>query len=59
MLWQSRTGASAEVHTYVEAVRFYSQGQRFLRFPNELCHFENFSFFGRVQVGYVANWRDK
>jgi hypothetical protein len=55
---QSGAGASAEVHTNVEAVRLYGQGQRFLCFSNELGHLQQFGVLGLFEVGYVPNRSD-
>jgi hypothetical protein len=50
---QSRAGAPAEVHADVEAVRFYRQRQGFLRFPDQLNHFQHFFVACIAKVGDV------
>ncbi len=54
---QSRPGASAEVHTDVEAVRFYRQRKCLLRLPDKLAHFKQFVVRGQREIRYVPGGR--
>ena len=57
MLRQAGPCASAEIHTDIEAVGFYRQGQGFLQFSDEFHHFQQL-FVGRlVKVGDVSGRR--
>jgi hypothetical protein len=55
MVWQAGSCASAEIHTDIEAVRFYRQGEGLLRFSDKFHQFQQL-FIGRlVKVGDVPD----
>lgn len=57
MAGQACACTSAEVHTDIEAVRVDCQRKRFLRFADELGHFEHLVVVGLVEVGDVPQRR--
>ena len=59
MVRQSRTGASAEIDTDIEAVRLYCKSQHFLGVPHQFCHFEKLFVICLFEIGYVPDRCDK
>ena len=56
---ESRTAASAEIQSDVEAMRFDCQRQGFLRFPDEFGHLKKFGVVCLVEVGNVPGRCDE
>jgi hypothetical protein len=57
MAWQARSGASAEVHPDIKAVRSYRQRQGFLAFTDQLYQFQQLFIACRFEVGNVTGRR--
>ncbi len=55
----ARTGAPAEIHADIEAVRCDGSGQDLLAFADEFGQFEKFIFGGALEIGYVPQRRDQ
>ncbi len=55
MVGQTCARASAEIHTDIEAVWFYRQGEGLLRFSNEFHQLQQFFIGSLVKVGDVPD----